>query len=53
MSATLNLGIRFDMDEYIAFIDAADVWLLQKLERKVVILNLHPETAMVCSSILI
>lgn len=40
MSATLNLGIRFDMDEYIAFIDAADVWLLQKLERKVVTLLL-------------
>jgi len=51
MSATRNLGIRNAKGEYIAFLDADDVWLPEKLERKVAILNSHPEVAMVCGSV--
>lgn len=50
MSASRNLGIRHAKGEYIAFLDADDVWLPPKLERQVAILNSQPETAMVCAS---
>jgi len=51
MSSTRNLGIRHSKGEYIAFLDADDVWLSRKLERKVAILNSFPEAAMVCGSV--
>jgi glycosyltransferase involved in cell wall biosynthesis len=47
MSATRNLGIRNSNGEYIALLDADDVWLPHKLERQVEILKLYPEAAMV------
>ena len=47
MSATRNLGIRHAEGKYIAFLDADDVWLPCKLEQQVVILETHPEAAMV------
>lgn len=50
MSATRNLGIRHAKGEYIALLDADDVWLPQKLERQVAILESHPEAKVVSSS---
>ena len=47
MSASRNLGVRHAKGEYIAFIDADDVWLPEKLERQVAILDSRPEAAMV------
>jgi glycosyltransferase involved in cell wall biosynthesis len=47
MSATRNLGIRNAKGEYIAFLDADDVWLPQKLERQVAIMESQLEAGMI------
>jgi len=49
MSATRNLGLQNVQGEYIALLDADDIWLPQKLEKQVNILNTQPEVAMVFS----
>lgn len=45
--ASRNLGIGNATGEYIATLDHDDVWLPNKLERQVAILDSHPEAALV------
>jgi glycosyltransferase involved in cell wall biosynthesis len=45
--ASRNLGIRHSKGEYIALLDADDVWLPHKLQRQVAILESHPEAVLV------
>jgi glycosyltransferase involved in cell wall biosynthesis len=47
MGASRNLGVHHAKGEYIALLDADDVWLPHKLEQQVAILDSHPEAAMV------
>jgi len=47
MSATRCLGLRHAKGQYIAWLDADDAWLPQKLERQVSIIEQWPEVAMV------
>lgn len=48
--ASRNLGIHNSKGEYIAILDADDVWLPHKLELQVSILDSHPEVGMVYGS---
>jgi glycosyltransferase involved in cell wall biosynthesis len=47
MSASRNAGIRAARGSMIAFLDADDVWLPNKLQRQVELLAAHPEAAMI------
>jgi glycosyltransferase involved in cell wall biosynthesis len=49
--ASRNLGVRQAEGDYIAFLDADDVWLPRKLERQVAIMASQPEAAMIYGAI--
>jgi glycosyltransferase involved in cell wall biosynthesis len=46
-TSSRNLGIQHAKGKYIAFLDADDIWLPQKLERQVTILDSNAEIGMV------
>lgn len=46
MSASRNLGIRYSTGEYIAFLDADDIWLPHKLQEQVALLEANSEAGM-------
>ena len=48
MSASRNLGINNSRGEYIAFLDGDDVWLADKLEQQVAIMETQTDAAFVC-----
>lgn len=50
MSASRNLGLNHAQGDFIAFLDADDVWLPEKLERQVSIMQAQPKAAMVYGS---
>lgn len=50
ISASRNLGIANAKGSYLAFLDADDVWLPNKLERQVAVLAARPEIALICGS---
>jgi glycosyltransferase involved in cell wall biosynthesis len=47
MSASRNLGLSHANGDFIAFLDADDVWLPKKLERQVAIMQAQPKAAMI------
>jgi glycosyltransferase involved in cell wall biosynthesis len=51
-SASRNLGIQNARGNFIAFLDADDIWLPQKLEKEINIFAVQPEAGMVYSSTL-
>jgi glycosyltransferase involved in cell wall biosynthesis len=53
MSASRNLGVAEARGEYIAFLDADDVWLPAKLSEQVELLDSHPAAALVYGRTLI
>jgi glycosyltransferase involved in cell wall biosynthesis len=47
MSASRNLGVRHAAGEYVAFLDADDIWLPHKLAQQVKRLQEYPQAALV------
>jgi glycosyltransferase involved in cell wall biosynthesis len=52
MSATRNLGIKVARGEFVAFIDADDVWEPMKIADQIRIMTRHPQLGMICGTVL-
>lgn len=50
LSASRNVGIRASTGDFIALLDADDVWAPDKLDEQLAIFALHPELGMVCGA---
>ena len=50
MSASRNLGIRAARGDFIAFLDADDVWLPGKLRAQLALAAAYPEAGMICGA---
>lgn len=46
MSASRNAGLEIAQGEFVAFLDADDIWLPHRLERHIDVLKNHPDVAM-------
>lgn len=51
MSASRNLGLAQARGEFVAFIDADDVWAPSKLREQLQIMDAHPKLGMVCGAV--
>jgi glycosyltransferase involved in cell wall biosynthesis len=50
LSASRNVGIRAAQGDFIALLDADDIWMPSKLEEQLAIFDRHPELGMVCGA---
>jgi glycosyltransferase involved in cell wall biosynthesis len=49
-SVVRNAGLKMAQGEFIAFLDSDDLWLPQKLERQIGILDASPDVGLICSN---
>lgn len=45
-----NAGVKFSKGEYIALLDADDIWMPEKIERQMAILELDPKIALISTN---